>query len=58
MNSSRGPDGSIEDFAPGEWDRLLAEGEAGGESLDGEQVLAELRELRCRAANEATRKTD
>jgi Arc/MetJ-type ribon-helix-helix transcriptional regulator len=36
------------DFAPGELDRLLAEGERGGASLDGEQVFAELRELRGR----------
>ena len=36
------------DFEPGEWDRLLAEGEASGEPLDGEQVLAELRALRSR----------
>lgn len=34
------------DFAPGEWDQLLAEGEASGEPLDGEQVLTELRRLR------------
>jgi putative addiction module CopG family antidote len=33
------------EFAAGELDTLLQEGEAGGESLDGEQVLAELREL-------------
>lgn len=31
------------DFAPGELDRLLAAGEAGGDALDGEQVLRELR---------------
>jgi putative addiction module CopG family antidote len=41
------------DFAPGELDDLLAEGERSGEALDGEQVLAELRELRSRHANKA-----
>jgi antitoxin ParD1/3/4 len=39
-------DESYGDFAPGEMDALLAEAEAGGESLDGEQVFAELRRLR------------
>lgn len=34
------------DFAPGEMDRLLAQGEASGEFLDGDKVLEELRELR------------
>ena len=34
------------EFAAGEWDALLAEGEASGEALDGETVLAELRTLR------------
>jgi antitoxin ParD1/3/4 len=34
------------EFAAGEWDKLLAEGEASGEALDGETVLAELRGLR------------
>ena len=38
------------DFDPGELDALLAEAERGGESLDGEQVLAELRNLRERGA--------
>lgn len=33
------------DFAPGELDQLLAEGEASGPPLDGEQVFAELRKL-------------
>lgn len=33
------------DFAAGEMDRLLAEGEQSGGPLDGEQVLAELQEL-------------
>ena len=37
---------SAGDFAPGELDELLAEGERSGPPLDGEQVLAELRELR------------
>ncbi len=41
------------DFAPGELDQLLAEGEASGEVLDGEQVLAELRELRSRGQSKA-----
>jgi Arc/MetJ-type ribon-helix-helix transcriptional regulator len=31
------------DFAPGELDRLIAEGEASGKALDGEQTLAQLR---------------
>lgn len=39
-------DESVGEFAPGEWDGLLAEGEASGEALDGVKVLAELRELR------------
>ncbi len=34
------------EFAPGEWDALLAEGEASGKPLDGQAVLAELRALR------------
>ena len=38
------------DFEPGELDALLAEGERDGESLDGEEVLAELRNLRERGA--------
>lgn len=46
-------DESAGDFAPGEWNELLAQGEAGGESLDGEQVLAELRELRSRSTSKA-----
>jgi Arc/MetJ-type ribon-helix-helix transcriptional regulator len=46
-------DESAGDFADGEWEQLLAEGEAGGESLDGEQVLAELRELRLRSTSKA-----
>jgi len=41
------------DFEEGEWDRLLAEGEASGPPLDGEQVLAELRELRGRGQTKA-----
>jgi hypothetical protein len=35
-----------DDFAPDEWDMLLAESEASGESLDGEAVFAELARLR------------
>ena len=38
------------DFAPGEWDELLAQGERSGTPLDGESVLAELRDLRSRQA--------
>jgi Arc/MetJ-type ribon-helix-helix transcriptional regulator len=34
------------DFAAGEWDTLLAEGEAGGDALDGQAVLTELGSLR------------
>jgi antitoxin ParD1/3/4 len=34
------------DFEPGEWDRLLAEGEKSGPPLDGDSVFAELRSLR------------
>ena len=36
------------EFGPGEFDALLAKGEQSGEALDGEQVLAELRELQFR----------
>ena len=36
------------EFEAGELDQLLAEGEASGQPLDGEQVLAELRGLRQR----------
>lgn len=39
-------DEKMEEFEAGELDRLLAEGEKSGESLDGETVLAELRRLR------------
>jgi putative addiction module CopG family antidote len=39
---------SAGDFGPGELDELLAQGERSGEPLDGEQVLAELRDLRSR----------
>lgn len=41
------------EFEAGEWDRLLAEGEASGEPLDGEQVLAELRALGSRRPGKA-----
>ena len=34
------------DFAEGELDRLLEEGERSGEPLDGEKVLGELKALR------------
>jgi Arc/MetJ-type ribon-helix-helix transcriptional regulator len=33
------------DFRPGEWDTLLAEGEKGGESLEWDDVVTELRQL-------------
>jgi putative addiction module CopG family antidote len=36
------------DFKPGEWDRLLEEGEKSGKSLAGRTVLTELRRLRRR----------
>lgn len=35
----------VDDFEEGEWEELLAEGDA-SESLDGEMVLEELKELR------------
>jgi hypothetical protein len=39
--------GPFEDeFGPLEMDALIAEGEKSGEALDGEQVLAELRQRR------------
>jgi len=41
------------EFAAGEMDRLLAEGEAGGADLDGEEVFRELRELRERGKSKA-----
>jgi Arc/MetJ-type ribon-helix-helix transcriptional regulator len=41
------------DFEPGEWDKMLEEAETGGESLDGERVLAELRQLRTRHQSRA-----
>jgi putative addiction module CopG family antidote len=41
------------EFETGEMDRLLEEGERSGAPLDGEQVLAELRELRARNSNKA-----
>jgi Arc/MetJ-type ribon-helix-helix transcriptional regulator len=34
------------DFVPGEMDDLLQEGERSGPSLDGDEVLAELRAMR------------
>jgi Arc/MetJ-type ribon-helix-helix transcriptional regulator len=36
------------DFAPREWDALIAEAEQSGQPLDGEQVLAQLRALRAK----------
>ena len=37
---------AMEQFAPGELDRLLEEGENSGPPLDGDQVLSELKALR------------
>ncbi len=34
------------DFGAGEWEALLEQGETGGDDLDGEAVLTELRVLR------------
>ena len=34
------------DFAPGEWDALLAKGENSGRAMDGLSVLLEFRKLR------------
>jgi antitoxin ParD1/3/4 len=41
------------DFTAGEMEALLDEGERSGAALDGEQVFAELRELRQRGQNTA-----
>ena len=41
------------EFEPGELERLLEEGESSGPPLDGEQVLAELRQLRERGRTSA-----
>ena len=41
------------DFAPGELEALLAEGEASGQPLDGDQVFAEVRALRHRPTGRA-----
>ncbi len=41
------------DFEPGELDRLIEEGEQSGPPLEGEQVFAELRELRHRGQTRA-----
>jgi antitoxin ParD1/3/4 len=38
------------DFEPGDWDKLLAEGQQSGPPLDGDSVFAELRNLRSRQA--------
>ena len=40
------------DFVAGELDALLDEGEKSGKALDGEEVLAELRELRQRQSGD------
>ena len=44
---------SLAQFAPGELDTLLEEGEKSGPPLDGETVLAELRALRDSYRNKA-----
>jgi putative addiction module CopG family antidote len=44
---------SLAQFAPGELDALLEEGEKSGPPLDGETVLAELRALRDSYRNKA-----
>ncbi|HXE54894.1 MAG TPA: type II toxin-antitoxin system ParD family antitoxin [Tepidisphaeraceae bacterium] len=44
---------SLGDFEPGEMDALLAEGQNSGPSLDGEQVLSELRALRSNRPSKA-----
>jgi putative addiction module CopG family antidote len=41
------------EFDAGEWDKLLAEGEASGKALDGKSVLAELRGLRSHRPSKA-----
>jgi putative addiction module CopG family antidote len=41
------------EFDAGEWDALLAEGEASGEALDGKSVLGELRDLRSHRPSKA-----
>lgn len=43
---------TVGEFAPGEMDALLAQGERGGQSLDGQSVLAELANPRARQSNE------
>lgn len=41
------------DFEPGELERLIKAGEESGAPLDGEQVLAEIRELQQRSQTKA-----
>lgn len=41
------------EFNAGEWDTLLAEGEASGKALDGKVVQAELRKLRSHRPSKA-----
>ena len=41
------------DFEPGELDALVAEGDTGGPTLDGDAVFAELRALRNRRREKA-----
>lgn len=43
------------DFAPGEWDELLAEAERSGEPLDAEQVFNEVRDSGRQPRTEAQR---
>jgi hypothetical protein len=45
------------DFATGELDRLLAEGEASGAFLDGEQALAQRRQRRAAGRSEPPAKS-
>jgi putative addiction module CopG family antidote len=40
------------EFAAGELDALMEDGETSGEALDGERVLAELKELRQRQSGD------
>ena len=41
------------EFAPGELEALIEDGEGSGEALDGEQVFRELHELRQRGQSKA-----
>ena len=46
-------DESLTEPAAGDWETLLAEGEASGAPLDGETVLKEFRAMRAARQNEA-----